>query len=188
MRGDRDYFYLIIINVSNRKTLMLEAFPPVARERNCYIASLKCWLAFWCLPMRSTALLLVCTCSMWCYCLTEFSFSLFSFFQCMRNPALLQRTGLVIRVLCHIQENVWLLRWMCRCWRHHGQLLGGTEPPSVCSDSACSPPKNPEAPFSLVLIRLLEPSRVPTETMKMRLVSLSFYRKINARSCCDAVW
>ncbi|CAB1433069.1 unnamed protein product [Pleuronectes platessa] len=30
--------------------------------------------------------------------------------KCMRNPARLQRTGLVIRVLCHIQQNVWLLR------------------------------------------------------------------------------
>lgn len=50
-------------------------------------------------------------------------------FQCMRNPTLLQRTGSAIRVFCDIQDNVWLLRWICRCWRHHGQLLGGKETP-----------------------------------------------------------
>ena len=61
--------------------------------------------------------------------------------------------------------------------------------PSALIQHATLPPpkKSPEARVSLVLIRLLEPSRVPTETMKMRLVSLSFYRKINARSCRDAV-
>jgi len=118
MRGGGDYFYLIIINASYRNT---ERFPPVARE-NCCIASPQ-FLAFWCLlvhiHLTSLFLYLFNVKSHCCRSLCVF--------QCMRNPALLQRTGLVIRVLCHIQENVWLLRWMCRCWRHHGQLLGGTD-------------------------------------------------------------
>lgn len=70
-----------------------------------------------------------------CLCLCNVVFPCLCLFQCMRNPALLQRTGLAIRVFCHIQENVWLLRWECGCWRHHGQLLGGTDARHVCSET-----------------------------------------------------
>lgn len=105
MHGREDYFYLIIINVSVRNA-HLERFFWVTRKINCrsFVTQSFCFLVV------SLSLITV---------------GLLCLLQCMRNPALLQRTGLVIRVLRFIQENVWLLRWMCRWWRHHGQLLGG---------------------------------------------------------------
>lgn len=106
MLGGWTYLYLNIENVSNRTQ------PPHVERKKNLLDSVN----------RAAS-----SPRLRCFCLTLVALS--CLFQCMRNPALLQRTGSAIRVFCHIQDNVWLLRWICRCWRHHGQLLGGKEPP-----------------------------------------------------------
>ena len=164
---EETYFHSHYYNSSNRNPHS-ERFP--------FAPLLLCGVTMRCFP--SSVCSVCCPCSVWSSCLTV-SLSL-RLFQCMRNPALLQRTGLVIRVLCHIQQNVWLLRWMCRCGRHHGQLLGGKEDTGGASvwmsggnlqhnpSHTHPPPPSPR----LVLIWLLKSGRVPNETMKMRLLVL----------------
>lgn len=118
--------------------------------------------SFYCLLLYYTAPLCLCFCDVTvsnCCC----SLCLF---QCMRNPALLQRTGLVIRVLCHIQENVWLLRWKLCWWRHHGQLLGGKNTLSCLFGWVFNSQHSPSYTSCLVSIWPVRSSRLTTEHWK----------------------